>query len=53
MAIPAECCLPEQPGVLVLLRVDGHDPIRIDVDASEDLVEGFLPEPIGDIGVPP
>ncbi len=53
MLVPPHRCLPEQPGVLVLLRVDGHDLVGIHIDPGEDLEEGLLPEAIGDGRVPP
>jgi len=44
---------PEQPGVLVRLRVDGDDLRSVDVEARKDLAEGLFPKSVRNGRVPP
>ncbi len=45
--------MPEQPGILVRLGMHGRHTGTFDVDALDDLVERFFPEPVQDGRVPP
>jgi hypothetical protein len=44
---------PEQPRVLVRLRVNGHDLGSVDIEALEDVPDRFFAKSIGNRRVPP
>ena len=53
MLLLQERCQPEQPRVLVRLRVHRERLGPLDIDPGEDLVPCLLAQPVGDCRVPP
>jgi hypothetical protein len=53
MLLLPERCQPEQPRILVRLRVHREQLGSLDVDPSEDLVQRLRPQPVWDRRVSP
>jgi hypothetical protein len=53
MLLLPERCQPEQPRVLVRLRVHREQLRSLDVDPGEDLVQCLRAEPVWDRSIPP
>jgi hypothetical protein len=49
----AQCRLAQEPGVFVWRGMDGDDLGTSDIQAGEDLVEGFLAQAVRDGGIAP